>query len=63
MSSLRDTFLPRCMAIAIGSLPQVEIESTLNLIGAGGPAPAESAFNQPVRATGGNGTGQCDSEK
>ena len=32
MSSLRDTFLPRCMAIAIGSLPQVEIESTLDLI-------------------------------
>ncbi len=32
MSSLRDTFLPRCMAIAIGSLPQVEIEATLDLI-------------------------------
>lgn len=32
MSSLRDTFLPRCMAIAIGSLPQVDIEATLDLI-------------------------------
>ena len=31
-SSLRDTFLPRCMAIAIGSLPQQEVEPTLNLI-------------------------------
>ncbi len=32
MSLLRDTFLPRCMAIAIGSLPQTDIESTLDLI-------------------------------
>ena len=31
-SSLRNTFLPRCMAIAIGSLPQPEVESTLDLI-------------------------------
>ena len=37
MSSLRDTFLPRCMAIAIGSLPQVEVESTLDLITASLP--------------------------
>ena len=37
MSSLRDTFLPRCMAIAIGSLPQIEIESTLDLIAANLP--------------------------
>lgn len=31
-SSLRKTFLPRCMAIAIGSLPQAEVTSTLDLI-------------------------------
>ncbi len=31
-SSLRKTFLPRCMAIAIGSLPQSEVEPTLDLI-------------------------------
>ena len=31
-SSLRKTFLPRCMAIAIGSLPQPEVAPTLDLI-------------------------------
>ena len=31
-SSLRKTFLPRCMAIAIGSLPQFEVAPTLDLI-------------------------------
>ncbi|MCD6292383.1 MAG: methionine synthase [Deltaproteobacteria bacterium] len=31
-SSLRKTFLPRCMAIAIGSLPQSEVAPTLDLI-------------------------------
>ncbi|MBN2809195.1 MAG: methionine synthase [Deltaproteobacteria bacterium] len=30
--SLRKTFLPRCMAIAIGSLPQSEVTPTLDLI-------------------------------
>ncbi|MCD6291863.1 MAG: methionine synthase [Deltaproteobacteria bacterium] len=31
-SSLRNTFLPRCMAVGIGSLPQSEVEPTLDLI-------------------------------
>jgi len=33
-SSLRNTFLPRCMAVGIGSLPQLEVEPTLDLIAA-----------------------------
>ena len=36
-SSLRKTFLPRCMAIAVGSLPQPEVEPTLDLIAASLP--------------------------